>query len=225
MTKKEINAEIDSDLPEVKKYIDSATDHYDKRFRKRKITKPVMRNYYTSNRNHWLVVMFWHNDTTQIGFGVYVPEKEKNRYLFAFITRDIENERASVTYLTKHFFDRYSERRNLDLDRDNTIREFIVQDGFFTDVDRHEIDEYVGGITCKSRNGILLGYWDGNIPATIINTFVSKEMVFEGQIPDGDETAEFITKQYVDLNITEIDPIKRKWNSEDYLKFVENLDW
>jgi len=225
MSKKEINAEIDNDLPELKTYIDNATIYYDKRFRKRKATKPVLRNYYTKNGNHWLVVMFWDNETTRIGFGAIVPETTKNRYLFAFITRDIESERASVTYLTKHFFTRYAERLNLDPDRDNTIKEFIVQDGFFTDVDRHKIDEYVGGITCKSRNGILLGYWDGNIPAVILNTFVNKEMVFKGQIPDGDETADFITGQYTNINVGEIDPVKRKWNSEDYLVFVENLDW
>ncbi|MFC2125552.1 hypothetical protein ACFLU5_12140 [Bacteroidota bacterium] len=140
MSRREMLGELKKDYPEVMDYIMKASDNYEPKFKKGKLRKPLLRMYTTENRNDWLCVIYWDGEEMRYSLGILAPDQETNSYQFGYVVGYHE---IMVLFFTKHFFDRYAERLGLTTDRDQTIKEFMVNDGYFAEVKKEIIADNV----------------------------------------------------------------------------------
>ena len=222
MTMQEINKEIEKDYPEIYNYCNRSLQHYEKKYKKNKVSKSKLTRYNSKNGNEWICVFYPYENSFTFSIGVFIPQAKS--YMIGFLFQNIKYDGKLLVYFTKHFFDRYKERMKLSNDRYEIFKTFFVNDTLLLSTRKFPIDIDNFKVAYKSKNGLLLGDIYNKIPASIIRTFISKEMVKSGQIDN-----ELIQQELIDTTYNiikdEYDIVDKTLVEDNFVKILKELSW
>jgi len=178
MTLEEIRREVEKDYPIVHRKSSYVSRKLQRLLRNAIRENTVVRffDYYSKQKNNWIYKIELNKKLPQITFAVYYYG-DKGLTVIEPIASNI------MLYCTAHFFNRYNERRNLNLIMPNDIiRSFMNDNVQFTFKRLEEI--YPGNYTVfgTTDSGITLGTFNASTNLYKLNTFITRDMLRGDQV-------------------------------------------
>ncbi len=183
MTLIEIRKEIEKDFPIVVRKAD---------FLEHKLTRETrphgkdsfvrVYDYLSKYKNNWLIRIETRRRVMGTSFLVYYY----NNIGLAGIT--VSPDEELLGYYTSHFFKRFNQRLALNLTKPNEIMKAFINECFtFHGRNLDVISPGIYKTVCATQKGYCLGIMDENKKFLRINTFITKDMLKEGQVPLADQ--------------------------------------
>lgn len=159
-------------------------------------------NWVSPGKNRWNIMKLAtkRSDKKFGGHSAIFCERQSLRGRETFMVTDCRyTDNAMVYFFPSHFFKRYNERMNLNLSGEELRRHYFSHNLSFEF--KHEINQEEGTVKIQgfTADGVALGYLAKN-DFYIFLTFVSHDMLHEGQFDIGKEELALSVEQFGRIN-------------------------
>lgn len=177
MTLTDIRKEIEKDFPILHRksgYITQKLSRlYSDSLREKKVTRFF--DYQSKYKNKWIYKIELSKKKTNVTFLTYYYGKKG-------LTAIEPMSGNTLLYFTAHFFNRYNERRKLNLTMPNDIMQAFLNDNMNFNFQR--LEEFRPGvfkIFGVTQSGVVLGIYHVKLNFYKLNTFITSDMLKSGQ--------------------------------------------